>query len=161
MRLSRSPPDSARGNHIALVRDIVEGRGILSEKFPGSVRIRRRASVIIIVAMVDSKANESLHHDAEDPSGRRLADQPSLPYAKAFVVQFSAETGARLEHATGRVEHLETGRRTRFASVYDLLASIVALLADEENAAPKRGDRARRRSRRPRTKAPDAAAPPP
>jgi hypothetical protein len=105
--------------------------------------------------MADSRANESLHHGAEDPAGRRLADQPSLPYAKAFVVQFSAETGARLEHAAGRVEHLVTGRRTRFASVYDLLACIVALLADDDNAPRKPGGRARRRSRAPRTKARD------
>ncbi len=98
-------------------------------------------------------ANESFHHDAEDPAGRRLADRPSLPYAKAFVVQFSAETGARLEHAAGRVEHLETGRRTRFASVYDLLAGIVALLGEDDNAPRKPGGRARRRSGGPRTKA--------
>lgn len=106
-------------------------------------------------------ANESFHHDAKDPAGHPLAGQPSLPYAKAFVVQFSAETGARLEHAAGRVEHLETGRRTRFASVYDLLACIVALLADDDNAPGKPGDPARRRSRGPRTKARNAAAPPP
>jgi hypothetical protein len=104
--------------------------------------------------------SESLHRDAEEPAGRPVADQPSLPYAKAFVVQFSAETGARLEHAAGRVEHLQTGRRTRFASVYDLLACIVALL-DEDNAPGKSGSRARRRSRGPRTKGRDAAAPPP
>ena len=111
--------------------------------------------------MVDSTANEPSHHDAEDPAGRRLADRPSLPYAKAFVVQFSAETGTRLEHAAGRIEHLQTGRRTHFASIYDLLASIVALLPDDDNAPGKSGDRARRRSHGPRTKARDAAAPPP
>ena len=104
--------------------------------------------------------SEPFHRDAEDPAGRGYADQPSLPYAKAFVVQFSAETGARLEHAAGRVEHLQTGRRTRFASVYDLLACIVALL-DDDNAPGKPGNRVRRGSRGPRTKPRDAAAPPP
>ena len=111
--------------------------------------------------MLDSRANESGQHDAEDPAGRRPGDKPSLPYAKAFVVQFSAETDARLEHAAGRVEHLQTGRRTRFASIYDLLACIVALLADDDNAPRKPGGRARRRSGGPRPKARDAAAPPP
>lgn len=111
--------------------------------------------------MVDPTANKSSHHDAEDPAGRRLADQPSLPYAKAFVVQFSAETGTRLEHVAGRLEHLQTGRRARFASIYDLLASIVALLPDGDNAPGKSGDRAKRRTRGPRTKARNAAAPPP
>ena len=111
--------------------------------------------------MVDSTANESFHHDAEDPAGRRPADRPSLPYAKAFVVQFSAETDARLERAAGRVQHLQTGRRTRFASIYDLLGCIVALLADDHTAPRTRQGRARRRSRGPRTKARDAEAPPP
>jgi hypothetical protein len=111
--------------------------------------------------MVDSSSSESCHHDAEDPAGRRLADRPSLPYQKAFVVQFSAETDARLERAAGRVEHLQTGRRTRFASIYDLLGCIVALLAADDDAPKKPGGRARRRSRGPSTKSRDAEAPPP
>jgi hypothetical protein len=69
---------------------------------------------------------------AGDPVPRRAGDKPTLPYAKAFVVQFTAETDARLEHATGRVEHLETGRRARFASMEDLLAGFVAMLADAD-----------------------------
>jgi len=104
-------------------------------------------------------ANESSHPATERPAGG-LSDPPSLPYAKAFVVQFSAETDARLERAAGRVEHLQTGRRTRFASVYDLLACIVALLADDHHAPEKPRARARRTSRGPRSKARDAAAPP-
>jgi hypothetical protein len=53
----------------------------------------------------------------------------ALPYAKSFVVQFSAETDPRLGTISGRVEHLQTGRRSRFASVDELLASIMAMLA--------------------------------
>ena len=50
--------------------------------------------------------------------------------AKAFVVQFSADTDAGLEHATGRVEYLRTGRQGRFSSVADLFKCIVALLGE-------------------------------
>jgi hypothetical protein len=55
-------------------------------------------------------------------------DGPSLPYAKAFVVQFTAGTDAGLEHASGRVEHLQSGRRERFDSADDLLLWIAAML---------------------------------
>jgi len=85
---------------------------------------------------------------AQDPVRRDVSDRPGLPYAKAFVVQFTAETDARLEHAGGRVEHLQTGRRARFASIVDLLACIVSLLGDEpaKPAEPRKGSsRARRR----------------
>jgi hypothetical protein len=59
---------------------------------------------------------------------KSAADGPNLPYAKAFVVQFTAETDAGLEHAAGRIEHLQTGRRERFESADDLLLWIAALL---------------------------------
>jgi hypothetical protein len=42
-------------------------------------------------------------------------------------VQFSAETDPRLGTAAGRIEHLQTGRRLRFASVDELLAGIMGL----------------------------------
>ena len=58
----------------------------------------------------------------------------ALPYAKAFVVQFSAETDPRLGTTTGRVEHLQTGRRSRFASADELLAWIMAMLAGADAA---------------------------
>jgi hypothetical protein len=53
-------------------------------------------------------------HDDLGDTIRRPSEGPSLPYAKAFVVQFTAGTDAGLEHASGRVEHLESGRRERF-----------------------------------------------
>ena len=69
--------------------------------------------------------------------GRRGADdKPTLPYAKAFVVQFGVETDARLEHVAGRVEHLQTGRRARFRSIEDLLACLVTMLGEIE-ASPE------------------------
>ena len=69
---------------------------------------------------------------AGDPVPRRADDKPTLPYARAFAVQFTAETDARLEHATGRVEHLQTGRRARFTSMEDLLACFVEMLANAD-----------------------------
>ena len=71
------------------------------------------------------------------------ADKPALPYAKAFVVQFTAETDDRLAHSAGRVEHLKTGRRRRFTSVVELLACITTLLADTRtDSAPAEEPRA-------------------
>jgi len=62
----------------------------------------------------------------------------TLPYARAFVVQFTSETDAGLEHAEGRVEHMRSGRRVRFASAVDLLACIARLLADDRREQAKR-----------------------
>jgi hypothetical protein len=42
----------------------------------------------------------------------------------------------RDEHVAGRVEHLQTGRRTRFRSIEDLLACFVAMLGEIE-ASPE------------------------
>jgi hypothetical protein len=64
-------------------------------------------------------------------------DKPALPYSKAFVVQFSHETDAGVERATGRVEHLQSGRRVAFASLVGLLECLVAMLGDEP-AKPSR-----------------------
>jgi hypothetical protein len=77
---------------------------------------------------------------ADDPDRKRSAgplpgradDQVTLPYAKAFVVHFAAETNARLEHVIGRVEHLQTGCRSRFASIEGLLACIRTALAEAD-----------------------------
>jgi len=77
-----------------------------------------------------------------DPTGRRVperakaVDAPSLPYGNAFVVQFSSETDQNLEHATGRLEHLQSGRRVPFASTAELLACIVVMLTDADAARP-------------------------
>jgi len=92
-------------------------------------------------AMVSGSASEGAQDRARD-----VADGPGLPYAKAFVVQFTAETDAGLEHAGGRVEHLQSGRRARFASIGDLRACIVSLLADgsAKPAGPRKGGGRRR-----------------
>jgi hypothetical protein len=51
-----------------------------------------------------------------------------LPVWKAFVVQFSRETRTRSGAFSGRVEHLNSGRRDRFGSREELLASLDKLL---------------------------------
>ena len=75
---------------------------------------------------------------AEGPVPDRTDTPSALPYAKAFIVQFGAMTDARLGSATGRIEHLQTGRRSRFVSTDELLAWIMAMLA---GADIPRGDR--------------------
>jgi hypothetical protein len=66
----------------------------------------------------------------------RSVDAPSLPYGKAFMVQFSSVTDPSLEHATGRLEHLQSGRRAPFASAAELLACIGVMLTDSDAARP-------------------------
>ena len=67
---------------------------------------------------------------AGSPAGSAPTDAPELPTGKAFVVQLSRETGPRLQPFTGRVEHLATGRRARFASFEDFQAAMIRLLAE-------------------------------
>ena len=86
--------------------------------------------------------------DSEDAT-RRRRDQSrgamTLPYDRAFVVQFTVETDNGLKRATGRVEHLETGRRATFRSVDELLESIVTLLpATRAQGSSVRGRQRRR-----------------
>jgi len=74
------------------------------------------------------------HSTARSSGSSRGAGASALPYGKAFVVQFSAETDRTLEHATGRIEHLESGRRVSFSSAAELLACIVVMLGDVDPA---------------------------
>jgi hypothetical protein len=67
---------------------------------------------------------------AED---NRPGNGTALPYAKAFVVQFAADTDPDHGHATGRIEHLQTGRQARFASMTELIARLAALLGSGAN----------------------------
>jgi hypothetical protein len=58
------------------------------------------------------------------------SDHPSsLPYARAFIVQFASESDVRAGNIRGRIEHLQTGRRSRFASADEMVARIMAMLA--------------------------------
>jgi hypothetical protein len=82
----------------------------------------------------EAMARDDARAGAEGPVPGRADNRPALPFAKAFVVQFGAETDAGLGNVTGRIEHLQTGRRSRFASVDDLLAFIMAMLAGIEES---------------------------
>jgi hypothetical protein len=55
---------------------------------------------------------------------------PELPAWKAFVVQFSRDTGTEPGVVSGRVEHLSSGRRARFNTSEELLA-VLQMLLDE------------------------------
>ena len=44
----------------------------------------------------------------------------SLPVSRSFVVQFTADTVPVSQQFRGRVEHIESGRSRRFASLEDL-----------------------------------------
>jgi hypothetical protein len=70
---------------------------------------------------------------AEGPAPGGPGHPPALPYAKAFVVQFAAETDADLNHAAGRIEHLQTGQRSRFASLDEMLARMRAILTSTDS----------------------------
>jgi hypothetical protein len=48
----------------------------------------------------------------------------------AFVLQLSRDTGPTLQPFTGRVEHLSTGRRVRFATLEDFQQALMQLLRE-------------------------------
>lgn len=63
--------------------------------------------------------------------------EPALPSWKAFVIQFSNDTTPESGVFAGRIEHLSSGRRQRFASADELLPVVMRLLHDLD--APGKG----------------------
>ena len=63
---------------------------------------------------------------------------PTLPYGRAFIVQFTAETQTSHGRVAGRVEHLKTGSRSWFTSVDELLASMTELLGEPPGPRDRR-----------------------
>jgi len=63
-----------------------------------------------------------------DPAPLRSETPPALPAWKAFVVQFTLETGVEPGRFAGRVEHLSSGQRACFDSSRELLAFVEAVL---------------------------------
>jgi hypothetical protein len=59
-------------------------------------------------------------------------EKPSLPVRRAFVVQFRAEATLEPGGFTGRVEHVMSGKATRFSSVEKLLTFFVRVLSQEQ-----------------------------
>ncbi len=78
------------------------------------------------------------HMKSQECRGERGSDAerapsdttPQLPAWKAFVVQFSRDTGTGSGVWAGRVEHLSSGRRARFNTPQELL-TILSMLLDE------------------------------
>jgi hypothetical protein len=60
--------------------------------------------------------------------GQPLLPVPALPAWKAFVVQFDREADLSAEHCSGRIEHLNSGRRIEFHSPDELVQGLRGLL---------------------------------
>ena len=61
-------------------------------------------------------------------------DRPSgasFPVSQSFVVQFAADTLPASNRYRGRVEHIDSGRSQRFASLDELLSFVNELLKAE------------------------------
>jgi hypothetical protein len=62
-----------------------------------------------------------------------MTNRPSLPTARAFVVQLHAEADIAHRRLHGRVEHVVSGEATHFASVEELVTFMVELLTQLEH----------------------------
>jgi hypothetical protein len=82
---------------------------------------------------VKACAMKSKKPDSQEPD----SIEPALPSWKAFVIQLSHDTTPDSGIFAGRIEHLSSGRRQRFASGKQLLAMVMRLLSDIE--APSKG----------------------
>lgn len=61
-----------------------------------------------------------------------LSNTPELPTGRAFVLQLTRDTGPTLQPFAGRVEHLATGRRARFATFEDFQQAVIRLLREAQ-----------------------------
>ncbi len=57
-----------------------------------------------------------------------LEQSPPYAPAQAFVVQFGRETAVDTGHLVGRVEHVVSGKVTRFQSLDELVAFMTEVL---------------------------------
>jgi hypothetical protein len=55
----------------------------------------------------------------------------SRPSGRAFVVEYNGEVDVRGGQVTGRVEHIASGRRQRFASDQEMLQFVARVLGEE------------------------------
>lgn len=60
---------------------------------------------------------------------------PAFPAWKAFVVQFATDAHIRGPKCSGRVEHLNSGRRVRFDSREELIAALTQILDELDESA--------------------------
>ena len=88
----------------------------------------------MMAATMDDVMADSFGSQVRDNAPMRgSAGGVELPYARAFVVQFTSATHVLLEHAAGQVEDMQSARRVRFASAADLLSCIARLLTDDKS----------------------------
>ena len=76
------------------------------------------------------KQRSAANREEEKTSASEQA--PALPAWKAFVVQFTSDAGPQGAVFAGRVEHLSSGRRERFAAREELLQVLDRLLGEIE-----------------------------
>jgi hypothetical protein len=74
------------------------------------------------------------------PFTRMATNRPSLPTNQAFVVQLHDDVEVEKGQFFGRVEHVVSGKATRFASLEELVAFIKQVL--REQSASDEGDSA-------------------
>jgi len=74
--------------------------------------------------------SEPTASDPVEPTPAANPIAPTLPSWKAFVIQLSHDTTPESGIFAGRVEHLTSGRRQRFASGKELLSMVMRLLRD-------------------------------
>jgi hypothetical protein len=101
-----------------------ENIGQLSEKFPKTFKTTEFIPGILR-AVTTRRAR-----GPRRPPAAAGEDMQTLPVWKAFVVQFSRETNPRARTFSGRVEHMSSGRRARFASSRELVAVLGKLLCE-------------------------------
>ena len=82
----------------------------------------------------------TMRQDPTDSAGVACAETQLSP-SRAFVVQLTDKAGPAMGELEGRVEHLSTGRRIRFASGRDLLDALTRMAAEFEER-PRRADAA-------------------
>lgn len=56
---------------------------------------------------------------------------PPFPVSQSFVVQFAADTRPAANRYRGRIEHIDSGRSQRFASLDELISFVSELLEAE------------------------------
>jgi hypothetical protein len=61
--------------------------------------------------------------------------QPSLPTNRAFLVQFRTQSMGASPSYAGRVEHVVSGEGTRFQSLDELLAFMLRVLLQVQQAS--------------------------
>ena len=77
--------------------------------------------------------NEQQARATGTPDKAASPEASELPTEKAFVVQLTRDSDAGLETFAGRVEHVATGRRLRFADFAAFQAAVARLLAESRH----------------------------